>query len=593
MATKFKALKPARIPPEVEGIQVNYCKNPACQNYGVPALDYLPGRKKVIAGHDHYTSTGGGTSAPVLKCLLCNEFPPIKSNQAISEELSRLLSDLVPAPAPSCPDAQCANHSIPVTTSKGYYQSFGLTPSGSQRYLCKACKKTFAVSSKSTIRQRHSDKNNLIFRLLMNKSPMRRICNVADIHPETLYQRVDFFFRQCRAFVAAYERPLLEGKNIPRLYIAVDRQDYTVNWSNQHDKRNVIMHAVGSADHASGYVFGMHLDFDPSLDPAQVEADAIARNDHAVSYPFRRYARLWLQSDYTDYIRQRKRMKKRTARMKDVSNDVAETYDTLMDRVDIEVPLSQTFDTTLPAKGMQVHSEYTLYGHFFYLKHLFGGVEKVRFFLDQEPGIRAACLSAFCEDVKARKADAFYVRINKELTVNERRQALATSRSEFDDAKNKYPGLSDSEVEMHLIQDRLHHMSSIGKWSDRWLLHPFPSMSEPEKAICYLTDYGDYAPAHIAHLYSKASLHSIDRFFMQVRRMVSLFERPIVTSSAHGRSWFGYSPYNPEVAMKLLMIFRVYYNYVVAGEDKKTPAMRLGLAKAKIGYDEIINFSPR
>jgi hypothetical protein len=355
--------------------------------------------------------------------------------------------------------------------------------------------------------------------------------------------------------------------------------------------QNVIMHAVGSADHASGYVFGMHLDFDPSLDPAQIEADAIARNDHAVSYPFRRYARLWLQSDYTDYIRQRKRMKKRTARMKDVSNDVAETYDTLIDRLDVEVPLSQTFDTTLPSKGMQVHSEYTLYGHFFYLKHLFGGVEKVRFFLDQEPGIRAACLSAFCDEVKARKADAFYVRINKELTVNERRQALATSRSEFDDAKSKYPGLSDSEVEMHLIQDRLHHMSAIGKWSDRWLLHPFPSMSEPEKAICYLTDYGDYAPDHLARLYSKASLHSIDRFFMQVRRMISLFERPIITSSAQGRSWFGYSPYNPEVAMKLLMIFRVYYNYVVAGEDKKTPAMRLGLAKNKISLDDIISFT--
>lgn len=588
MKSKFLSpIKPTRIPAAINGIQVNYCKNPTCENYGVPALEKTGGKQM----NDGYVAGGGGTSIPILKCKICGEFPPIKSNLAISEELTRLLADLGQAASPACPDQKCTNYNIPVSAGKGNYQSFGATPSGSKRYLCKVCGRTFAVSSKSTLRQRQSDKNQLIFSLLMNKSPMRRICEVVDINPKTLYQRIDFFYEQCKAFAAANERPLLEGLAIPRLYIAVDRQDYTVNWSNQNDKRNIIMRAVGSADHGSGYVFGMHLDFDPSLDSAQIETDATAQNDHAISYPFRRYARLWLKSDYTDYIRQRRRMVKRTGQSRDVTNDVADTYDTLAERLDVEVPLSQTFDTTLPVKGMQVHSEYTLYGHFLYLKRLFGGVEKVRFFLDQEPGIRAACLSAFCDEVKARKADAFYVRINKDLTVNERRHALTISRDEFDKAKSQYPGLKDSEVKILLIQDRLRHMAAIGKWSDRWLLHPFPSMSEPEKAICYLTDYGDYAADHLANLYSKASLHSIDRFFMQLRRRISLFERPIATASAQGRAWFGYSPYNPEVAMKLLMIFRVFYNYVAVGEDKKTPAMRLGLAKAKVSLDDIINFS--
>ena len=30
-----------KIPPEIDGVQVNFCKNPACANYGVP-----PGLKK-------------------------------------------------------------------------------------------------------------------------------------------------------------------------------------------------------------------------------------------------------------------------------------------------------------------------------------------------------------------------------------------------------------------------------------------------------------------------------------------------------------------------------------------------------------------
>ena len=43
---------------------------------------------------------------------------------------------------------------------------------------------------------------------------------------------------------------------------------------------------------------------------------------------------------------------------------------------------------------MRIHAEYTLYGHF-YLKRLFGGIGKIRFFLDQDSGMRAACLAAF------------------------------------------------------------------------------------------------------------------------------------------------------------------------------------------------------
>ena len=395
-----------------------------------------------------------------------------------------MLADLAPKPESSCPESGCVNHGVPISAGKLHYQSFGTTPAGSDRYRCKACARTFTVSTKATLRQRQAHKNRMIFSLLMNKSPMRRICEVADIHPETLYQRIDFFYRQCLAFVSARERRLLEGMTIRRLYLAVDRQDYTVTWSNQDDKRNVVMHAVGSADHATGYVFGMHLDFDPTVDPEEIERDAEARNEMAISYPFRRYARLWLKSDYTDYVRQRRRASKRVKQTGTLTEDVKLAYDALVDRIDVEADITQSLDTKLPSDGMQVHPEYTLYGHFFYLQRLFRGVEKVRFFLDQESGIRAACLAAFCNEIKARTVDAFYVRINKKLTVNERRQAMAESRAEFDQARTNNPGLTDSQVEVLLITERLRHMATIGKWSDRWLLHPFRSMSEPEKAIC-------------------------------------------------------------------------------------------------------------
>lgn len=42
--------------------------------------------------------------------------------------------------------------------------------------------------------------------------------------------------------------------------------------------------------------------------------------------------------------------------------------------------------------------------------------------------------------------------------------------------------------------------------------------------------------------------------------------------------------------VKLLGIFRVFYNYRLAGKDGQTPAMRLGLAKGKVELESIIYF---
>lgn len=116
-------------------------------------------------------------------------------------------------------------------------------------------------------------------------------------------------------------------------------------------------------------------------------------------------------------------------------------------------------------------------------------------------------------------------------------------------------------------------------------------MSEPEKAVAYLTDLGDYNEDHQAWLYNKASLHGVDSFFNQVRRRLSLLERPIHSKSNKGRMWNGYSPYNPGNVAKVLDIMRTVHNYILTGKDGKTPAERLGLAQAPLDYEDIIYFT--
>jgi len=574
-----------RVPPECGRIQVNFCKSPTCSNYGVPASTKKQSRGKNPNNRDRYKVVGSGKYVPSLQCLECGEYPPIKNNQGIHEELERMLAGIPTHQEPRCPKSGCSNHLIGISAGKEFYSSFGKSSSGAPRYKCKACGKVFNVR-KSTSGQRTPHKNRLVFSLLMNKTPFKRICEVADINPKTLYDKINFIHRQCLAFAGEREQKLLNGKKIRRLYVSVDRQDYVVNWTQREDKRNTQLTAVGSADNETGYVFGMHLNYDPTLDPEVVEEDAIAVGDYGMPFPHRKYARLWLHGDYEDAVSR----SMATSLVTDLNDQIESTYSCATNRPDVESSEQTNGARKLPSKGMQVHSEYTLYGHFFFLHKLFGGVDKVRFFLDQDSGMRAACLAAFQKEISARACDAFYVRINKDMTVDEKRQALSDSRREFRQAQKANPTLSESEVKLMLIKQRMANMDEIGKWKDRWLLHPFPNMSEPEKAICYLTDYGDYDADHQAWLYNKASMHGIDCFFMQVRRRLSLLERPIGSASSSRRMWHGYAAYRPDIIVKVLDIFRVFYNYCVEGKDKKTPAMRLSLAKGIINIEDIIYF---
>ena len=287
-----------RVPKEVGTIQVNFCKNPQCQNFGISAstVRQPKGRGAAERGRDTYTVVGSGRGTPMLRCSFCGQYPTIKSNKGIHEELSRFWKPFDTIATTTCPNQACPNHHIDIDRSKSHYQSFGRTKAGSKRYRCKACGRTFITDSSPTIRQRKPHKNAAIFRLLVNKVPFRRICEVEGITMSTLYRKIDFIHRQCTSFVAERERNL-PSMSIARLYIGVDRQDYMLNWADAKDRRNIIFRAVGSADNTTGYVFGLHLNFDPSLDPEDIERDAIASGDYEVKPAYRQYARLWLRRD--------------------------------------------------------------------------------------------------------------------------------------------------------------------------------------------------------------------------------------------------------------------------------------------------------
>ena len=570
-------------------MQVNFCKNPRCQNFGVPASGAKYARRAKAGetpGKD-YRLIGSGAGLPVLKCLLCGEHFPQKSNRGIAEEIDRLTRHFRPIQH-RCPTDGCVNSAVPAPNSSAYYR-FGKTEGGSSRYRCKSCNKTFSVSKRSTLRQREARKNVPLFLSLVNKSPLARAAEVHCISFQTIYDKLDFFHRQVLQFTAKQEsglRALVKGT---KRYISVDRQDYAVNWTHRKDKRNIVLRAIGSADLESGFVFGMHLNFDGGLDADDIEADALSIQDAAQPMPHRKYARLWLKEDYVKAVAASTSKSVNKGKFQtSLARDIQHRYEEAALRDDVETPEEVSGEQRLPANGMQVHNEYTMYAHFFYLHDLLGEALKLRFFMDQESGIRAACLAAFEAEIADRRADAFFVRLGKELTVEEKRRIIKSSRDLFAKKRAKHPGLQDFEVQVLMMKEQLSHAAAFGKWSDRWALHPFPNQAEPQKAVCHLTDFGDYDEDHRARLFLKASLHPIDRFFMSIRRRLNMLERPIGTSSKAGRTWYGYSAYQPANIEKLLVVFRAYYNYCLLGADGKTPAMRIGLAQRAVEPAELL-----
>lgn len=260
----------------------------------------------------------------------------------------------------------------------------------------------------------------------------------------------------------------------------------------------------------------------------------------------------------------------------------------------IENGASEDFDgtTRLPAKGALIHNEYTMTAHFFLLRELLGSVGRTRFYMDQDSGMRGAYIAAFRDKILNGESDGFLIRAIKDKTVDAKRQLIRNSQ----EVTSEYAGIpfqkmslkERKEIIKQMLIDRMHRPLSFPQSPEKWIQHPLATMAESEKMIAAVTQVDRYAEGHQASLLQKASLHAVDRFFMQIRRAMTCFERPFGSGTSGRRVRYGYSPYNPDRYTQLGDIYRVYYNYCKVNDKGKTPAMRLGLAKGPVELEKII-----
>ena len=324
--------------------------------------------------------------------------------------------------------------------------------------------------------------------------------------------------------------------------------------------------------------------------------------DYQLAEPFRKYAHYWLVGDDMGAGRALGRKVSKHDRI-ELLAQIARIYGEAESRADVEaVELDHHNEQirTLPdlSHGMQTHLPYTAYAHWMLLRRLLSGagVQRLQANMDIDSMTRAAFLSAYADEVRRGDAHAFFVRYTKFQTIDERRRIVRSVARKRAGYKAKLPPevradrrLADREAARLMMADRLALGGQAnGKWGDVWIEHPHPTLNEPHKAICWMTRREDIEERRKVTMHLDAGLARIDNVFMKARRMFSALERPVGTSSTHNRVWHGYAPYNPAMLEVYLTLFRTANNFIYVGDDGQTPAMRLGIAKEPLKYEDIL-----
>lgn len=143
-----------------------------------------------------------------------------------------------------CLNGACENHGRATREHPELHGPYGSTRSGPKRFLCKGCGKTVSVHGPTTGHKKPRE-NLLVFRPLMNHTPISRICEVADLSCTSVYAKIDFPHRQCLTFAAERERQFPEF-HFERHYLCSDRQDDIVNWGDRTARKIVQLTSVGS-----------------------------------------------------------------------------------------------------------------------------------------------------------------------------------------------------------------------------------------------------------------------------------------------------------------------------------------------------------
>lgn len=365
-----------KLPKEADGLQLNFCKTLACDNFG-------------LSDAHRYVVQHANPKRPAMVCRECGAFPPLLNNQDVLTELQRL-RQLHSDGLPACRQPDCPNMGLSVHTHKHLYHAFGYS-GDRQRYRCKACQSTFVDKWSGANKKRQFQEN--LLGLLFTGYTVREICRKLSINPKTFYDHVDHIASRCRRKLAMIDaRWVNHAKHYELASHYVTLQPKSNN--------GVLWFATGEAH--SGYILCQHVNYSANEEPVGgIDHDPYQTPARFVSRDHCSEANLPVPTPPSD-LRER----------------IDQQYQTILARGNVEDPMGNLTVFHYPSKGALIRAPYTSYAHFLHVLDLCQDDRQVSIYLPQDPVLRSAALSICLPRIQRQNIDLMYVEEDPQWSLN-------------------------------------------------------------------------------------------------------------------------------------------------------------------------------
>jgi transposase-like protein len=605
--TRYKELLFRPVEFETNGhsyqIQLNHCVNPYCKWYGLPQRKFdtkgKPSRYKLI---------GSGND----KSLKCNPDPLNKSgavlgtrtytisNWSVVEEIKRLkrietVKDI--EPEYKFHKEECSNSDLtPFNEPKAFYKR-GKSKSNSQRYQCKECKKFTNVlpnqRQSTTYHQKRNDVLPMFAKLLLNRTPVTRTCEILGIGRGTYYDKLEILYRRCLEFIEKHETRPLKNIEFDEMWLNSDRMIYHLNnvrkkgqggsQFNGIEELQLPTSVIITSDVFSRYVFRSDVAYDWDITLNDVEQDTrLFKEDHLSEFA-KRNARF---GEYS-YFPQ--------PPSKTDTQSQLEYYHELRKFERREKYID----------GLHVHATYTNIAHFWLIKQLVNASEW-RFVTDDDKSLINSINRVFSKEIRLTDGHHFLCQTDKtksrKMAYEEFKQAKQDLLEWGDlnevgtNSLRKLAYLYLKELfETHTFHKEISDGSgSHNEYAGNPIEHPLASIDRGFRSVDCTTDLSSLEPKEVAKLIVNVNDNATNSFIQHIRRRLSILERPLTTARGDGKSYI-YSNFNPKYAQMALTILRTYHNFCLPFKTKegkkttvKTPAHRLGITDKEFSLEDII-----
>lgn len=581
-------------------IQYNHCSNPFCRYHGMPQTKYdtkgKPTRYKLTGTSNHKSikcnpDPTGKTGNAVLGC-----YTSTLSNWSIAQEIQRLVQ------INSVEDKEvvyefhkdgCTVEDVtPFNQPDGFYKQ-GKSRLGMQRFQCKVCKKKTALTPKrensTTYNQKRSEIHLLFAKLLLSRTPVTRTCEILGIGRGTYYDKLEFLYRRCLEFLERHETKPLERLKFKEMWLNTDKMVYFLNNVRQKgmggsryddvEESQFPTHVLVSSDVLSRYVFRSDVAYDWDITLEDIALDTYLQKEDHLNEFAKKHARYPKYSHYP---------------MPPSKNDT-------QSQTDYDKELKQAERRMDYTDGLHVGSTYTTIAHLWLIKQLVNAPEW-RFVTDEDKSLMTSINRVFSKEIRFADAHHFLCQTDKTKTRKEAREEFVQASIDLNHwgevrgiETNSLRKLAFLQLQELFTYHHFHKKvtTSSGthlEYANNPILHPLATIDRGLRSVDCTTNLSSLDPKDIASLIMNVNDNATNTFIQQIRRRLSILERPLTTARGDGKSYI-YSNFNPKYAQMAITILRTYYNFCLdynSNGTRETPAQRLGITDKQFDLKDIL-----